>query len=84
MTAIPHATDLPDWALKIVEGAMIQAQATTGIMHTTFAERIRALSVADADRAGAEAGIKALRAEMHRAVDDSYGSAMDLVGEWWA
>ncbi len=84
MTEIPHATGLEQWKLKIVDGAMIQAQATTGIMHTTFAERIRALSVVDADRAEAEAGIEALRTEMHQAVDDSYSSAMDLVGEWWA
>lgn len=84
MTAFPCASDLPSWKSKIISGAMVQAQATKGILHTTFAERVRALSVVEADQAGAQQGLDALRDELHRAVDDSYTAATELVGEWWA
>ncbi len=84
MTEIPHATSLEPWELKIVEGAMLQAQATKGILHTTFAERVRALSVLDAGLAGSTQALEALRADLHRAVDESHSAAVELVGEWWA
>lgn len=84
MTQIPHTTDLEAWKLKIVQGAMLQAEVVPGILHATFAERIRALAVVEADRAGVDQGLNALRDDLRRAIDDSYQSASELAGEWWA
>jgi hypothetical protein len=84
VTEIPHATDIEPWKLAIISGAMLQAEVVPGILHTTFAERIRALSVVDADRAGARDALETLRTDLHQAVDNSFQQASELAGEWWA
>lgn len=84
MTEIPHATDLDAWKLAIVRGAMLQAEVVPGILNTTFAERIRALAVVEADRADVDSALNALRDDLRKAIDASYASASELAGEWWA
>lgn len=84
MTNIPHATDLEAWKMAIVQGAMVQAEVVPGIIHTTFAERIRALAVVDADRDDVDQALNTLRDDLRRAIDDSYQQASELAGEWWA
>lgn len=84
MTKIPVAQGLEPWKVKIVQGAMVQAEVIPGILHTTFAERIRALSVVGADLTEARRSLETLRAELLIAVNDSFQQAFDLAGEWWA
>jgi protein involved in temperature-dependent protein secretion len=84
VTDFPHATNLDDWKQSIVRGAMLQAEVVPGILNTTFAERIRALAVVEADRDDVDQALNALRDELRRAIDQSYTAAAELAGEWWA
>lgn len=84
MTDILTTAGLEPWKAKIVQGAMLQAEVVPGILHTTFAERMRALGVLDSDLDSARQALDTLRTDLHKAVEDSFQQASELAGEWWA